>query len=214
MASSVRCGGGAGGTIRLKSDTSSSFSSARLPNLVPMKKFKSGSRPSISATVELSRVGSIDAAKKRDRDGCSRKIDHDTIHKWMPEAVVEIVKNLKQAPLLVQVYDKCDERSARLKMEKAVAEKWPKVKESWSGSGEAPEGVILVEELEEEEDETNKAWGVVIQGRGCEYGPACYLLKTTRVRSGLGAACTHFCLTKVTSFRESAFSQFTNCWLV
>ncbi|KAL9678217.1 hypothetical protein QQ045_016056 [Rhodiola kirilowii] len=98
-------------------------------------------------------------------------------------------------------------------MEKAVAKMWSKVKESWSGRGEAPEGVILVEELEEEEDETNKAWGCDTW-EGCEYGPACYLMKTTRVRSGLGAACTHFCLTKVTSFSESAFSQFTNCSLV
>ncbi|KAL9687293.1 hypothetical protein QQ045_031693 [Rhodiola kirilowii] len=205
MASRVRqCGGVAGGTIRFKS----SSLNGRLPNLVPMKKFKSGCKVSISATMELS---SVKATNKRDRyDGSLTKINHDRIHKWMWEEVVEeLVKNLKQAPLLVQVYDKAgDGSSARLKMKKAVAKEWPNVKESWSGSGEAPEGVIFVEELDEEEDESNKSWGIVIQVRGREYEPARYLLKTTGVTSG-DVTCTPFIWTYVTPFPETAFSPLT-----
>uniref|UniRef100_A0A7N0ZUA8 DUF7804 domain-containing protein n=1 Tax=Kalanchoe fedtschenkoi TaxID=63787 RepID=A0A7N0ZUA8_KALFE len=213
MASSsltIRCGGD-GCPDQLNLGRSAAKLNARLRSSVamPVKKSRSGWKMSTSMlkAKEVSHVGS---KEKR------TKIDHEKMEGWMPDAVVEIVKNLKQAPLLVQVYDECG--SARLKTEKAVAEEWPGVKESWRwGGGEAPEGVILVEELGEEEedgDEASKAWGVLVQGRGCEYGPACYLLKTSRVRSGVGAACTHFCLTKVTGFRETAFSQLTNCWLL
>lgn len=191
---------------------SSSCLNARSPSLVQLKKnSRSGScnvKMSMSATKDLSRRY---RRSEGGDGGASSKIDHEKMEKWMPEAVVEIVKNLKQAPLLMQVYD------SGLKTEKAVAEKWPMVKESWS-EVEAPEGVILVEEIaDEEEDEATKAWGIVIQGRGCEYGPSCYLLKTSRVRSGVvgsSAGCTHFCLTKVTSFRDTALSQLTNCWLL
>ncbi|CAI0459206.1 unnamed protein product [Linum tenue] len=102
----------------------------------------------------------------------------------MRDSVTEIVKNLTEAPLLVQVYS--DEKGRKLETEKAV-----------------------------EEEEATKAWGIVVQGKGAECGPVCYLLKTSRVgSSGLGLCCTHFCLMRVKGFRESAKSQLKNCWLL
>uniref|UniRef100_A0A2P2PKZ9 Uncharacterized protein n=1 Tax=Rhizophora mucronata TaxID=61149 RepID=A0A2P2PKZ9_RHIMU len=59
-----------------------------------------------------------------------------------------------------------------------------------------------------------REWGIVVQGRGADCEPVCYLLKTTSANSGLGASwCTHFCLIKVKSFKETAKSQFRKCWL-
>lgn len=134
---------------------------------------------------------------------------------WMKDSVMEIVKNLKEAPLLVQVYDEGE--TTTLKTEKAMEEEtWPVVLEKW-GKREAPlpEGVIFVEQLEDEEEGTStKAWGIVVQGKGADCGPACYLLKTSRVGSGLDMWCTHFCLMRVKNFEESAMSQLKNCWLL
>ncbi|KAK9283822.1 hypothetical protein L1049_012076 [Liquidambar formosana] len=153
-------------------------------------------------------------------------VGYEKIDEWMRDSVVEIVKNLREAPLLVQVYSKND-GATRLKTEKAVVDDWPVVAGKWKdGEIPLPEGVILVEELKEKKDSDEgdggdggekeaitKAWGIVIQGKGVECGPACYLLKTSRVRSGLGLFCTHFCLVKVKSFMETAQSQLTKCWL-
>ncbi|KAG6670376.1 hypothetical protein CIPAW_01G306500 [Carya illinoinensis] len=143
----------------------------------------------------------------------------------MRESVVDIVKNLRQAPLVVQVFEENekDEAATRLETEKAVKEKWAAVKGRWErGETPLPQGVIFVEELGEEEKEEEereresktKAWGIVVQGRGAECGPLCYLLKTSRVK-GLGSTCcTHFCLARVKGFRETTESQLKNCWLV
>ncbi|XP_059627893.1 uncharacterized protein LOC132270718 [Cornus florida] len=135
---------------------------------------------------------------------------------WMSDSVLEIVKNLREAPLFVQVYD--DENgTTRLETEKAIADDWPVLTRKWTaGESPSPDGVILVEELEDEDEDDDgmRAWGVVIQGKGVECGPVCYLLKTSRVGSGLGMGCTHFCLVRVQSFRESALSQLKNCWLL
>ncbi|PWA89526.1 hypothetical protein CTI12_AA109980 [Artemisia annua] len=129
---------------------------------------------------------------------------------WMRKSVTEIVKNIKQAPLLVQVY-----ANGEVKTEKGVeAKNWPNVVR------ESPEGVILVEELMErgDWDGTTKAFGVLIQGkckgRDSRCNSACYLLKTSSVNGGMGAFCTHFCLMKVRSFGQSASSQLNECWLL
>ncbi|KAI3817868.1 hypothetical protein L1987_11668 [Smallanthus sonchifolius] len=142
----------------------------------------------------------------------------DMIDEWMRNSVTEIVKNIRQAPLLVQIY-----ANGVVKTEKAVAaEDWPNVVSERPSS---PDGIILVEELRDktdlsdsgDEEEGRKAFGVVIQGRfkgrdRCK--SACYLLKTCSVNGGMGRFCTHFCLMKVHSFSKSASSQLNDCWLL
>ncbi|KAL6992771.1 hypothetical protein U1Q18_010886 [Sarracenia purpurea var. burkii] len=142
----------------------------------------------------------------------------------MRDSAAEIVKNLREAPLLVQVF--ASNNGARLETEKAVAEGWPVVTRRWKdGETPPPDGLIFVEELGdgegkgdphsvEADDDGTRAWGIVVQGKGAECGPVCYLMKTCRVGSGLGTCSTHFCLTKVQGFRESALSQLANCWLL
>ncbi|GAB4827702.1 hypothetical protein Ancab_034590 [Ancistrocladus abbreviatus] len=145
--------------------------------------------------------------------------------RWMRESVLEIVKNLGEgeSPLFAQVYG-CG-NGTRLKTEKAVAEDWAHIEGRWRREDEpSPEGIILVEELKDEEGnskeregqsrESTKAWGVLLVGKGEDGGTACYLLKTNRVGSSFGLFCTHFCLVKVKNFRESTRSHFKNCWLV
>jgi len=151
----------------------------------------------------------------------------ERLDRWMRESVVEIVKNLKEAPLLVQVYSKKKDETTKLATEKV--EDWEAVKERWeTGETPMPEGVIFVEELGEDEAEnggerglkerTTKMWGVVVQGKGVGCDPVCYLLKTSRVGSGpgsgMGVFSTHFCLVRVKSFEETAQSQLKNCWLL
>lgn len=163
----------------------------------------------------------------------------ERLDEWMKESVVEIVKNLKEAPLLVQVYAKRKnserETSTATSLsteKKVVVEDWPAVKERWeAGETPLPEGVIFVEELggDEEAEEggdddggrkerTTRVWGIVVQGKGVGSGPVCYLLKTSRVGSGsglgMGICSTHFCLMRVKSFRETVQSQLKNCWLL
>lgn len=153
----------------------------------------------------------------------------ERLDEWMRGSVAEIVKNLRDAPLLVQVYPKrknnqssCETTSLAMEKE-AVAEDWPMLKEKWeAGETPLPEGVIFVEELAGDEEEqggeeerTTRAWGVVVQGKGVGCGPVCYLLKTTRVESGPGMGyCTHFCLMRVRNFWETVGSQLKNCWLL
>ncbi|KAI3517503.1 hypothetical protein L1887_16718 [Cichorium endivia] len=150
-----------------------------------------------------------------DSPGVSEKFDE-----WMRNSVTEIVKNIKQAPLLVQIY-----ADGVVKTEKAVeAEDWPNVVKERPSS---PDGIILVEELGDKidpadsgdglEEDGTKAFGVLIQGRfkgRDRFKSACYLLKTCSVNGGLGPFCTHFCLMKVHSFSKSASSQFNDCWLL
>ncbi|KAK9682701.1 hypothetical protein RND81_10G090400 [Saponaria officinalis] len=149
------------------------------------------------------------------------KFDH-----WMKDSVEEIVKNLQDAPMFVHVYGE-DGPRMRVKTEKAVAEEWTHLKGKWvKGEEPSPEGIILVEELEEgnlgiyDENEGQnghftRAWGVLIQGKGENEGFECYLLKTSRVVCGnLGLSCTHYCLAKVQSFRETVRSQLISSWLV
>lgn len=228
------CGGGGGGagatcssnrrgtTTKIRSTISSlnvtsAMSGNRKGHVTPIS--KSASR----ADIDL-----VQPKRKQERSVSNENL----IDKWMKDSVVEIVKNLRETPLLVHVYsDNGDGDSTRLKTEKAVPDDWPLVKSKWEdGTTPLPEGVIFVEQLKEEdaeeesgaavdfgrESEITRAWGVVVQAKGENCGPACYLLKTSRAGpgSGLGLCCTHFCLVKVKSFRETAEAQFKNCWLL
>lgn len=171
----------------------------------------------------------------------------DNLDGWMRESVVEIVKSLKNSPLMVQVY--CNE-STEVKPEKTGSENWRDLEREWiDGERRSPDGIILVQQLVEDsvdydddksvglemyadltstprksretvsvkEEDGTKAWGVLVQGKGmgreCTR-TSCYLLKTCRVNSGLGLCGTHFSLVKVKNFRESAFSQIKNSWLL
>lgn len=187
-----------------------------------------GRRISMSMTAKTPTSGKLEVRSH----GNTAKIACESLDKWMRDSVVDIVKKLDQAPLLVQVFEENENRDrdeksgagTRLETETAVEDNWAALKGRWeSGEAPSPQGVIFVEDLgngEEEEGERSeresrtKAWGIVVQGRGAECGPVCYLLKTSRVK-GLGSACcTHFCLARVKGFRETTESQLKNCWLV
>lgn len=175
-------------------------------------------------TTPMIMMGAMELLGKRERGGAKNDAleGQERLDRWMRESVVEIVKNLKEAPLLVLVFPK----SATMATEKrVVVEDWPAVKERWeSGETPVPEGLIFVEELDGDTAEdgggerTTRAWGVVVQGKGVGCGPVCYLLKTVRVGSGpgsgMGICSTHFCLVKVKDFRETVQSQLKNCWLL
>ncbi|KAL0317007.1 UNVERIFIED_CONTAM: hypothetical protein Sangu_2115000 [Sesamum angustifolium] len=144
------------------------------------------------------------------------------IDSWMQESVVDIVSNLKQSPLLVKIQSENDGR-VKIQTEKAIARDWPVLKSEWRrGESRSPDGLIFVEELEKNPDQdqdfgegVTRAWGIVVQEKGVECGPTCYLLKTNRVCGGMGLGfCTHFCLMKVNSFRDSALKQFNDSWLL
>ncbi|KAL7146724.1 hypothetical protein ABFS83_06G060800 [Erythranthe nasuta] len=162
---------------------------------------------------ELSMAADSETLKK---DGASsQKIDS-----WVQDSVTDIVKNLKQAPLLVQIYSQND--VVTIQTEKAIEDKWPHVRNEWrSGESKSPDGLIFVEELgqenvdEESGEGVTRAWGIVVQGKESECGPACYLLKTSKVCGGMGLGfCTHFCLMRVTNFRDTALEQFRDSWLL
>lgn len=161
---------------------------------------------------------------------------YEKLDAWMRDSVTEIVKNLREGPLLVHVYGNSTDKP-RLETEKGVEEEnWDALKGKWeAGETPSPEGVIFVGELMDDGevdgdgdedsgvssgDGITRAWGLVVQGKGEECGPACYLLKTSRVNVGsgyglgMGMGCTHFCLVRVKSFRESAQSQLKNSWLL
>ncbi|KAM3358126.1 hypothetical protein P3S68_021057 [Capsicum galapagoense] len=183
---------------------------------------KRASSHRVSASMSLSNSGGGGLIKedKKTEGVLSGKIDE-----WMEESMVDIVKNLKQAPLLVHIYADDGKGRVKIKTEKAVLEDWTVVKSEWaSGKKRSPDGLIFVgeigseeEKIGEEEEGITKAWGVVVQGRkGVECSPACYLLKTSRVGAGcgMGLFCTHFCLARVENFRDSALVQFKNSWLL
>ncbi|KAM3344844.1 hypothetical protein P3S68_024553 [Capsicum galapagoense] len=173
---------------------------------------------------------------KNDDQRKEKAILSRNIEEWMNVSMVDIVKNLKQAPLFVHVYANEDDerggqvrRRPRIKTERAMLEKWPMMKSEWeSGKTTTPDGLIFVQELRDDEEENRnvnlvedsdevlkKSWGVIVQEKGIEFGPTCYLLKTSRVRAGRGMDlfCTHFCLVRVKNFRDSALKQFKSCWL-
>ncbi|KAG4201427.1 hypothetical protein ERO13_A05G278500v2 [Gossypium hirsutum] len=146
----------------------------------------------------------------------------EKIDEWMRDSVAEIVKRLPESPLLVEVFSDVKNNTTRTRTEKAEEDKWGLVKQKWEkGESPMPDGLIFVEQIQQGEEEeegkeevcNTRAWGIVVQGIGAA-APACYLLKTSKVGSGFGIRCTHFCLVRVKSFRETAFSQLQNCWLL
>ncbi|XP_027942374.1 uncharacterized protein LOC114196068 [Vigna unguiculata] len=182
-------------------------------------------RISAALATERASVTKVELPGKRKAGANDAVEGQERLDRWMKESVVEIVKNLREAPLLVQVYPKLGAEAATTTEKRVLVEDWPAVKERWEkGESPMPEGVIFVEELEGDEAEegrgerTTRAWGVVVQGKGVGCGPVCYLLKTCRVGSGpgngMGICSTHFCLVKVNELRETVQSQLKNCWLL
>ncbi|KAL3653392.1 hypothetical protein CASFOL_003073 [Castilleja foliolosa] len=181
----------------------------------PQNHFISASIQSSNPTLDYHHPGEI-------KDGASEKIDS-----WIQESVSEIVKNLKKAPLLVQVYSENENgEKVKIQTDRASLENWTDMKGGWrNGESKSPDGLIFVEELGQDYDQdslgqylgesVSRAWGIVIQGKGVEYGSACYLLKTNRVCAGMGLGfCTHFCLMRVNNLRDSVFDQFMDSWLL
>ncbi|KAL8539389.1 hypothetical protein ACS0TY_001132 [Phlomoides rotata] len=176
----------------------------------------------VSASLSSSHQGIV--APNRGSSAVDSDADfHGVIDSMMHESVADIVKNLKRAPLLVQIYSEND--GIKVHTERAVPENWPLVKKNWRSEGsKSPDVLIFVEELgpeneklrqKDSEDGVTRAWGVIVQGKGVECGPACYLLKTNRVCAGFGLGfCTHFCFMRVNNFRDSAWEQFKEFWLV
>lgn len=135
---------------------------------------------------------------------------------------------LDEAPFLVYIYsDEEEQEMPRLVKEKAFPEKWPVIKERLGrrGKNKTPNGIILVEEINDSNDNqeeekgnliknnnNNRVWGILIQGKGANY-PVCYLLKTSRVACVAGS-CTHFCLAKAECFVEALDLQFMKLWLL
>ncbi|XP_019052692.1 PREDICTED: uncharacterized protein LOC109114478 [Nelumbo nucifera] len=154
-------------------------------------------------------------------------IPSEMLDQWMRDSAQEIVRNIDQGPFLVHVF--CSNKgrvlTTRLERVKAAADMWPLIKKRWAnGGGEscsAPDGIILVKQLDdnnEEEDSGNtstKTWGILIQGRGKDCTPACYILKTCRVLSSSSVGfCTHFCLVRAKCFGETAQVQLLKSWLL
>ncbi|RVX03021.1 hypothetical protein CK203_016653 [Vitis vinifera] len=102
--------------------------------------------------------------------GKIESLTREKMDEWIRESVSEIVKNLREAPLLVEVYSDRNGGGTKLKTEKAVAEDWPHIESNWKiGEAQSPEGIMLVEELNNEADdddnendddeENTKLWG-------------------------------------------------------
>ncbi|CAK7339981.1 unnamed protein product [Dovyalis caffra] len=192
-------------------------------DLFKVSRFRKGR---VSMSMKISTTPGIVKTADSNSDGTNKSaVLYERVDQWMRDSVVEIVKNLREAPLLVHVYAEESGKTTMLKTEKAVVDKWPGLIEKWEKrETQLPEGVIFVEKLEDhdkdgderEEEDVTRAWGIVAQGRGVDCRPVCYLLKTSKAGAGpgLGLFCTHFCLMKVQSFRETARSQFKNCWLL
>ncbi|CAB4301525.1 unnamed protein product [Prunus armeniaca] len=206
-----------------------------------MIRSRAGSRGARVNSLAVARA-SLEAVPRQRRRGGGQGNSAETaaaayekLDAWMRDSVVEIVKNLREAPLLVNVYGKgSTDEKPWIETEKGVEEEnWEVLRRKWEGGvAPFPDGVIFVEELMDDDEgegegERNgdgegitRAWGLVVQGKGAECGPACYLLKTSKVKAGsgcglgMGLGCTHFCLVRVNSFRETAQSQLKNCWLL
>lgn len=237
MAASARiCGGGGGSACAVRCDRRPV--TARSPCVVPVTNGRNFCEiGKISMTMDdlvpPSAAVKIDRMKIGERKRGGSVVSRERLDVWLRDSVVEIVKNLRESPLLVHLYAEAN-GGLTTTATNPEAEDWPVMEGRWErGEERTPEGVILVEKLadgdvadregDDDYDEINdggacgegtSAWGIVAQGRGMYSGPVCYLLKTTRVGSGMGTVCTHFCLVKVKSFRETAMSQLNNSWLV
>ncbi|CAN8254471.1 unnamed protein product [Cochlearia groenlandica] len=238
MASSVRifCGGGGGSACSVCRDRRTV--TALSPLVISLRNWppKIG-KVSMTTTANLasSQAVKLDRTRNGERKRSGSVVSREKLDEWLRDSVVDIVKNLRESSLLVQLYVEANGGLTTTAAKTEAEEDWSVMEGRWErGEERKPEGVIFVEKLadddvaERDQDsngegddynggacgEGTSAWGIVAQGRGIDSGPVCYLLKTTRVRSGLGTVCTYFCLVKVKSFRETAMSQLNNFWLV
>ncbi|KAG2258125.1 hypothetical protein Bca4012_021552 [Brassica carinata] len=217
---SICCGGGGGGggacAVRCDRRTVTVRSSCVVPVI---------NRRSWANIGKLSMTVADMEPVKLERKRGGAVVSREKVEEWLRASVVEIVKNLRESPLLVHLYAEANGGLSTTAAANPEAEDWKEMVGRWGrGEDRTPEGVIFVEKLKDDEvgdrddhdgcGEGTSAWGIVAQGRGTDCGPVCYLLKTTRVGSGMGTVCTHFCLVKVKSFRETALSQLNNSWLV
>ncbi|KAE8655633.1 phenylalanine N-monooxygenase-like [Hibiscus syriacus] len=212
-----------GGNVCLQRQEPSHLFNSHNPNVRPRSLMVSNPqslKPRPPTRISTSKVNLQPLPKRQEKK--SNAVLYHKIDEWMRDSVADIVKNLQESPLLVHVYSD-DDNTTRTRTEKADELNWVSVKQRWEkGESTVPDGLIFVEQIQEEEGEGEyekgdaccRAWGIAVQGQGRGIAPACYLLKTCRVSSGLGLKCTHFCLVKVQSFRETAFSQLKNCWLL
>ncbi|CAF2112176.1 hypothetical protein Bca4012_095426 [Brassica carinata] len=218
---SIRSGGGGGGSARaVRCDRRTVTVGS--PCVVPVINRRSWVETGkISMTMSMADMAPPVKIGERKRGGSV--VSREKIEEWLRASVVEIVKNLRESPLLVHLYAEAN-GGLSTTAKNPEAEDWKAMVGRWGrGEERTPEGVIFVEKLADDENDhdgynggegATSAWGIVAQGRGTDCGPVCYLLKTTRVGSGMGTVCTHFCLVKVKSFRETALSQLNNSWLV
>ncbi|ESQ44447.1 hypothetical protein EUTSA_v10006215mg [Eutrema salsugineum] len=232
MASSVRicCGGGNACAVRCDRRTVTARSSSCVLPVINRRNWYEIGKVSMA----MADLAPTHQAVKLERTNIGERkrggsvVSREKIDEWLRDSVVEIVKNLRESPLLVHLYAEAN-GGLTTTATNPEAEEWTAMEGRWDrGEERTPEGVILVEKLADDEvedrdqnsegedygGESTSAWGIVAQGRGTDCGPVCYLLKTTRVGSGMGTVCTHFCLVKVKSFRETAVSQLNNSWLV
>ncbi|XP_077231990.1 uncharacterized protein LOC143865554 [Tasmannia lanceolata] len=162
-------------------------------------------------------VYQVDSLFRHKEDDC--KSDDPIYHaerldQWMNECITEIVSNIRDAPFLLHVYSSNGSSSSRLKIETPISDSWPHIRKRWEEGSCTPDGIILIQQLKEEEDGekgNSKSWGLLVQGRGIDCG-ACYILKTNRVCSSLGF-CTYFCLVRAKCYGETAELQLRNSWL-
>ncbi|KAF8080232.1 hypothetical protein N665_0964s0013 [Sinapis alba] len=219
---SVRCGGGGRGSacgIRCDRRT---VTPRALCVVVPVT-----NRRNRTENWKVSMTMADFAPVKPERKRGGSVVSREKLDEWLRDSVVEIVKNLRDSSLMVNLYAEGN-GGLTTTATNPEAEDWEAMEGRWGrGEERTPEGVVLVEKLADEEvaerddygrgacgEGKTSAWGIVAQGRGTDSGPVCYLLKTTRVGSGVGTVCTHFSLVKVKSFRETAVSQLNNSWLV
>ena len=151
-----------------------------------------------------------------------RALSVKTMEHWIRESVAEIVQNLRgSSSFLVEVYTEENGGKIRLNIEKAEAEDWSEIQEKWrKGERSLPDGIIVVEELKNEVKDDVKTkkegrfWGLMVQGKGFDCAPCCYILKTNRRSTNLHISCTYFVLIKVRNFNESAGSQVDRSFLI
>ncbi|KAJ4970452.1 hypothetical protein NE237_003551 [Protea cynaroides] len=225
----LRCSGGVGkaflSTFNVNADQQQRSCSCRRQLPQAMLKSKS-QQPQINTTGNASKLPSMPPVIYSNLKG---EISSETLDVWMRNSVSEIVKKIEEAPFLVHLFASNKNGKTevtQLDREKAVADDWPYIKRRWEEKEKCstPDGIMLIEELkdENEEDEqgrrgdesSKKAWGIVIQGKGMNCSPACYILETCRVGSPSIGFCTHFSLVKAKFNGETALQQMKNSWLV
>ncbi|ONK67471.1 uncharacterized protein A4U43_C05F400 [Asparagus officinalis] len=153
--------------------------------------------------------------KKKKKDSVSaEEMDH-----WIRDSIGEIVKNIRETPVLVEISSQGPSSIPQLHATEASPENWPLIKNKWNRTDSTPDGLMLIEQLnhssnddDDESDIKNQTWGLAVQGRGLGCAPSCYILNTCRVRSSSGF-CTYFCLIRAKCSGGSLGRQVDRAWL-